>query len=280
MIIDLKDGYICINSDTTDAHVHFGVLGSGLGDNHYFEIDSDIGNPLMRIDNREYFLQSDDYNGIDTGVKIDLSNGNIIGYDLTLQIGTNPDIVLTSNTSSKYFPFYAIKGYIGGFSIGETAMIGDPKFTTYAGDKIHSETTVINNQYEVYWSRSGMSFGKGSLLIGERKVLSSQVNEKEDPKKESSDNNEGLTGWSLQLACGKSAILDEAGKWILGKNHFGRAQLGTWTQEGNTHIYCGKGQEIRLRDFNDGNSIARFSKTLIKFNVDADQQEGIYARFA
>lgn len=279
MIIDLKDGYICINSDTTNAHVHFGVLGSGFGDDHYFEIDSDAGNPLMRIDNREYFLQSDDYNGIDTGVKIDLSNGNIIGYDLTLQIGTNPDIVLTSNTSSKYYPFYAIKGYIGGFSIGETAMIGDPKFTTYAGNEVHSNTNIINNQYEVYWSKDGMSFGKGSLLIGERKTLSSQISGNETSG-DNGDSEDDLTGWSLQLACGKSAILDEAGKWILGKNHFGRTQLGTWTQEGNTHIYCGKEKEIRLRDQNEGNSIARFSKTLIKFNVDADQQEGIYARFA
>ena len=160
-------------------------------------------------------------------------------------------------------------------------MIGDSQFTAYAGDKIHSETTVINNEYEVYWSRSGMSFGKGSLLIGKRKELSSQVDGKDDPKNESSDSGEeNLTGWSLQLACGKSAILDEAGKWILGKNHLGRAQLGTWTQEGNTHIYCGTGQEIRLRDHNEGNSIARFSTSLIKFTVPAKQQEGIYARFA
>ena len=275
ILIDLDDNIIDMKN---------GSGGIYLDANNDLEINfaTHAGKSLFYINNEKdiYYLQSNDFDNSGKGIKIDLANGNIIGYNLTLQIGSKPDVVLTSDTSSKYFPFYAIKGYIGGFSIGETAMIGDPQFTAYAGDKIHSETTVINNQYEVYWSRSGMSFGKGSLLIGERKVLSSQVDEKDDPKKESSDNNEGLTGWSLQLACGKSAILDEAGKWILGKNHFGRAQLGTWTQEGNTHIYCGNGQEIRLRDWNEGNSIARFSKTLIKFNVDADQQEGIYARFA
>lgn len=275
ILIDLDDNIIDMKN---------GSGGIYLDANNDLEINfaTHAGKSLFYINNEKdiYYLQSNDFDNSGKGIKIDLANGNIIGYNLTLQIGSKPDVVLTSDTSSKYFPFYAIKGYIGGFSIGETAMIGDSQFTAYAGDKIHSETTVINNEYEVYWSRSGMSFGKGSLLIGERKVLSSQVDGKDDPKIESSDNNEGLTGWSLQLACGKSAILDEAGKWILGKNHLGRAQLGTWTQEGNTHIYCGTGQEIRLRDQKDENSIARFSKTLIKFNVDADQQEGIYARFA
>lgn len=274
---------VLIDLDDNIFHMKNGNGGIYLDANNDLEINfaTHAGKSLFYINNEKdiYYLQSNNFDNSGKGIKIDLANGNIIGYNLTLQIGSKPDVVLTSDTSSKYFPFYTIKGYIGGFSIGETAMIGDPKFTTYAGDQIHSETTVINNQYEVYWSRSGMSFGKGSLLIGERKVLSSQITGNETSG-DGGDSEDTLTGWSLQLACGKSAILDEAGKWILGKNHFGRAQLGTWTQEGNTHIYCGNGQEIRLRDLNEGNSIARFSKTLIKFNVDADQQEGIYARFA
>ena len=106
ILIDLDDNIIDMKN---------GSGGIYLDANNDLEINfaTHAGKSLFYINNEKdiYYLQSNDFDNSGKGIKIDLANGNIIGYNLTLQIGSKPDVVLTSDTSSKYFPFYAKNGY-------------------------------------------------------------------------------------------------------------------------------------------------------------------------
>jgi hypothetical protein len=50
----------------------------------YFRIKSIKGNDLIRIGKDEYFLKTDNFDDESQGVKLDLADGKLIGYDFSL----------------------------------------------------------------------------------------------------------------------------------------------------------------------------------------------------
>lgn len=294
---------VLIDLDDNIFHMKNGSGGIYLDAYNDLEVDfaTKAGKSLFYINNyqNEYYLQSNNFDGSSQGIKIDLSNGEIIGYNLTLQIGGNPPaVVLTSDTKSDYYPFYARSGFIGGFSFDHNSLIGGYKYSwnkgvlATEGDPItlHKEAYHLNgekeinpatNSYSVFLNPEGMSFGGGSMIIASRTNIKSWIQDQkaetesdhEQEGSEGADDPEPIeNGWGLWLSSGRSGIFSDDGKWIIGKNTNNRIQIGTVLQGGNTHIYCGGPEggkndtvyEIRLRD-KVGYSIARFSRKVIWF---------------
>jgi hypothetical protein len=93
--IDLDDGTIDIRGHYDDYYRTQASVFMSTGDNgkDYFCITSDIGTKLLKISPSDengvgrYFLQSDNFyqeGDFGSGVKFDLSNGRLIGYDFSL----------------------------------------------------------------------------------------------------------------------------------------------------------------------------------------------------
>lgn len=122
MMIDLDDGFIHMlgakrtngggyepdnpSGKTSQAEVLISTgLFNGTSD-AYFKIRSkdqtNADHYLMYVDSGEYYLQTDDYNGTDKGVLIDLKNGLINAYKFAITAGNVTDglIVLKSHPGS------------------------------------------------------------------------------------------------------------------------------------------------------------------------------------
>ena len=122
MMIDLDDGFIHMlgakktngggyepdnpNGKTSQAEV---LISTGLfngSKDAYFKIRSkdqtNAEHYLMYVDTDEYYLQTDDYNGSDKGVLIDLKNGLIDAYKFSITAGNVTDglIVIKSHPGS------------------------------------------------------------------------------------------------------------------------------------------------------------------------------------
>lgn len=128
MMIDLDDGFIdilggkqtgikniSVNTDnnrvgnqltqktfqTTGARVQLGISG-----NPYFRIISDAAHnkvTLMEISNNAYFLQTNNFNkNNETGMKIDLANGDIIAYQFYLEAGSGSNKIFVDSEAQTY----------------------------------------------------------------------------------------------------------------------------------------------------------------------------------
>lgn len=128
MMIDLDDGFIdilggkqtgektiSVNTDnnwvgnqltqktfqTTGARVQLGISG-----NPYFRIVSDAAHnkvTLMEISNNAYFLQTNNFNkNNETGMKIDLANGDIIAYQFYLEAGSGNNKIFIDSEATTY----------------------------------------------------------------------------------------------------------------------------------------------------------------------------------
>ena len=97
LCIDLDDGWIDIKGakknedgsysvDGTQSHVRIDVKDP------YFQIKSVNGNELIHIGSNEYYMQTDNFSEKEKlGLRFDLKNGNLIGYNFKLQAGTAPN---------------------------------------------------------------------------------------------------------------------------------------------------------------------------------------------
>lgn len=280
-LLDIKNGHGGIRFDNNDKlQIRFA--------------DSD-GNNLFMIDgSNEYYLQSANFSSADgRGLKIDLSSGQILGYNLELVIGKNPDVVLTSNVKSKYYPFYAVSGYIGGFTISDLSLDAQTKLSN--GDEYHTQLNVSDfiseSKSDGEWRTCTIGRGWVTFEVDIRECLSIRPRLKEDKR----------WGYCIDLVTNESCIVI-GNQYILGRNSNNNLQLGAADQSNNTHIYTKEGGEINFKDKQKGsgimkvsqdgiyfkfgkedstsNNVAVFKNNEIWFNASAANQHGIYARFA
>lgn len=89
---------------TTGARVQLGISG-----NPYFKITSDSSDknykniPLIEISNNAYFLQTNNFDtSAETGMKIDLKNGDIIAYQFYLEAGSGSNKIFMDSEATTY----------------------------------------------------------------------------------------------------------------------------------------------------------------------------------
>lgn len=79
----------------------------------YFRIKSIKGEDLIRIGKDEYFLKTDNFDGESQGVKLDLANGKLIGYNFSLQaLGENNSGVIIDSSGNPYLQINNNEGNI------------------------------------------------------------------------------------------------------------------------------------------------------------------------
>ncbi len=122
MRIDLDDAFMDLWGDETinennqkrQTKIHLGV--SGTNADPYFKIQDNINNTILFLaTNNDYYLQTSDFqtassSRIGSGVKFDLKNGKLTGYNFTLQALTSygtGTIGVTIDSSGN--PFLSIK---------------------------------------------------------------------------------------------------------------------------------------------------------------------------
>lgn len=87
MQIDLTKGKIdAFNFKLTSKNI---ILDSSDENNNLFLLKNDNDNELIKISNRNFFLQSANFNNEDSGFKLDLERGTITGFNSKLQFKHN-----------------------------------------------------------------------------------------------------------------------------------------------------------------------------------------------
>ena len=76
----------------------------------YFNIISKNGNNLIFVGDTDYYLQTDNFNNKNAGIKLDLKNGQLLGYDFILKAldDGNSGVIVSSNGSSDC-PYLQVK---------------------------------------------------------------------------------------------------------------------------------------------------------------------------
>ena len=100
MYIDLEDGSIYAYNFTLESIGNDVKIRLSTKEEAYFLIENE--EPLIYIGDGEFYLQSNNY-GNSSGMKIDLDNGSIIGYNFTLEgVGDDAEVRISTQDSPNF----------------------------------------------------------------------------------------------------------------------------------------------------------------------------------
>ena len=278
-IIDMKNGSGGIYLDARDElKIDFSTKsGKSL-----FLLDTESGN---------YYLQSQEYEKGKNGVRIDLAESRIDAYDFTIEAkGSENGYIKIDSTDGSIISTW---GKIGGFTITDHSIFAgaftEPKTFEEANGK-----TVFDAR--TYWGKSNQNASTFDFRLGNSLIYKGN---------KSGTNSTGRLYLASNLYSYKSensditslSQLDSEASFIFGINYSNNLQIGSaksLTDYGDVNIYGGSGkgesdgQEgsgSAIRLIPNGTNASQFSlkitgDRLIVKGIDANQQYGIYARFA
>lgn len=301
MMIDLDDAFIDMR-DNYQSRVY--ISKDGTSDNPFFEINGDK-QELIHISNEGYYLQTDDYNGYDTGVMIDLANGHIDAYDFKIE-ASGAGGTLTIDSSNETHPFNvndkfligwdgsvtATWGTVGGFIITDHSIFGSP--FTEPTDFASAEAINIFGA-KTYWGQTSHGAGTYDFRLGNTLIYRGDQN---------GANSRGrlyLASNLYSFRGGDADITSADGLkteayFIYGINKDDNLQVGSASsrsQYKDVNIYGGassgesdgeEGTGAAIRLIPQGGEAADFSlkitkdKLIVK-GIEPESQKGIYARF-
>lgn len=313
MMIDLDNAFIDFQDDT-QRRVY--ISKDGTATSPFFEIKGD-NQDLVHIStgiNGQFYLQTDDYESGTSGVRIDLKDGHIDAYNFKIEAsGTGG--TLTIDSSAEYYPFdvndhfkigwdggiISTWGNIGGFYISDHAIFGGPLTALKEGEpnaNWANGITVFGAR--TYWGETSAGAGTYDFRLGNSLIYRGD---------QSGTNSIGRMYLASNLYSFKSGDTDitkakdlqSESYFLFGINTSNNLQIGTVSTTADyedVNIYGGKlGTKtnadgdtetvkpcIRLIP-NSANKAAGYSLRITEDElrvkgIDADNQWGIYARFA
>ena len=140
MKIDLNEGVL------TSKHNLAMIKIDPTNSSGYFKIVAESGNTLTAVGSDGYYLQSDNYSMENkTGTKLDLQNGNLKGYDFTLEsAGHSDNSRIRLSTQDPYFLINASSGHtLIQISDGAYYLQSDDYSTGEAGTKLDLQTGAL-----------------------------------------------------------------------------------------------------------------------------------------
>lgn len=290
MKIDLDDGFIdirgskVIDENKIDAN-SYAPSGSQVkisATSPYLKVVDENEKTILNVGTNNYYLQSSDFSSSsETGVKFDLGNGYITGYNFTIYgKSSKGNIIISSDNTNK------------------PLRIGSRFYVDWDGT-LYAESGFIAGDFEVNGSLNGGSiYGatiQGSTISGSNinvqyrtAAVTKIVNGKEVIVSAASDG--GIAFYDNTTFVGTlGQVFGNDGESIT-------RNLGINTNNADikTSIIFTSNKNIALRTGgNDGNSTApsdgsifltsntqTFTANQIQFNCPAEKQTGIYARFA
>lgn len=303
MMIDLDDAYIDMR-DNTKSRVYISKDGTSFSP--FFEIMGS-NQELIHISNSGYYLQTDDYNGIDKGVLIDLANGHIDAYDFKIE-ASGAGGTLTIDSSDQYYPFnvndkfkiawdggvIATWGNIGGFYISDHAIFGGVSNI----DSSNVENILVDHA-ETYWGQStcGAStydFRLGNSLVydgsfstyGKLYLASNLYSIKRTSDAGTTILSKGDIAASAYFMFGINNVNDGADRLQIGSATSGMAGYDGISMYGNGGAIYLISTGSSVNDFglkvglDEIKIVGRGAATELNVSdIPADRQHGIYARF-
>lgn len=291
MKIDLDDGFIdirgskVIDENKIDAN-SYAPSGSQVkisATSPYLKVVDENEKTILNVGTNNYYLQSSDFSSSsETGVKFDLGNGHITGYNFTIYGKSSKGNIIISSDNT-YKPL----------------RIGSRFYVDWDGT-LYAESGFIAGDFEVDGSLNGGSiYGatiQGSTISGSNinvqyrtAAVTKIVNGKEVIVSAASDG--GIAFYD------NTTFVGTLGQ-VFGRDteSYVTRNLGISTKDASTRtsIIFSSNKNIALRtggsDSNttapsDGSifltsNIQTFTANQIKFNCPAEKQTGIYARFA
>ena len=302
MMIDLDDAFIDMR-DNYQSRVY--ISKDGTSDKPFFEINGNR-QELIHISNEGYYLQTDDYNGYNAGVMIDLANGHIDAYDFKIEAsGTGG--TLTIDSSHKTHPFNvndkfligwdgsitATWGTVGGFTITDHSIFGSP--FTEPTDFASAEAINIFGA-KTYWGQTSHGAGTYDFRLGNTLIYRGDQNGANSRGRlYLASNLYSFRGGDADITSADGLKTDAY--FIYGINKDDNLQVGSASsrsQYKDVNIYGGassgevdgeEGAGAAIRLIPQGGGAADFSlkitkdKLIVK-GIEPESQKGIYARFA
>ena len=301
MMIDLDDAFIDMR-DNYQSRVY--ISKDGTSNNPFFEINGDI-QELIHISNEGYYLQTDDYNGYNAGVMIDLANGHIDAYDFKIE-ASGAGGTLTIDSSNETHPFNvndkfligwdgsitATWGTVGGFTVTDHSIFGSP--FTEPTDSAGAEAINIFGA-KTYWGQTSHGAETYDFRLGNTLIYRGDQNGANSRGRlYLASNLYSFRGGDADITSANGLKTDAY--FIYGINKDDNLQVGSASsrsQYKDVNIYGGansgevdgeEGTGAAIRLIPQGDGAADFSlkitkdKLIVK-GIEPRSQKGIYARF-
>lgn len=290
MKIDLDDGFIdirgskVVNENKTDAN-SYAPSGSQVkisATSPYLKVVDENKKTILNVGTNNYYLQSSDFSSSSgTGVKFDLGNGNITGYNFTIYgKSSKGNIIISSDNTNKplrigsrfYVDWDGTLYAEGGFIAGDFEVDGSLNGGSIYGATIQG-STISGSNINVQYRTSNVT-----KIVNGKEVIVSSVSDGGIKFYENTTfkgtlgqvyGNDGVSltrnlGISTMNASEATSIIFESNKHIALRTG-GSASSTTAPSDGYIFLTS---------------AFQTFTANQIKFNCPADKQIGIYARFA
>ena len=290
MKIDLDDGFIDIrgskvideNKIDANSYIPSGSQVKISATSPYLKVVDEDEKTILNVGTNNYYLQSSDFSSSsETGVKFDLGNGHITGYNFTIYgKSSRGNIIISSDNTNKplrigsrfYVDWDGTLYAEGGFIAGDFEVDGSLNGGSIYGATIQG-STISGSNINVQYRTDAVT-----KIVNGKKVIVSAVSDG------------GIAFYDNTTFVGTlGQVFGNDGESIT--RNLG---ISTNNAEIKTSIIFTSNKHIALRTGgSDSNSTApsdgsifltsnsqTFTANQIKFNCPAEKQTGIYARFA